>query len=336
MPTRPARSTPRPPRPIVSPPSVEDVSVLDYREDLSEFRQKAIGFGALTVLALVAWISLWNDIPFEMAAPLTGAAGLQAAKNFYRWRQLVRTSPHAKRTHPDRLRAMQQEAVRALADAAKSRAWFTRGIILCCTVPSVVAVVVGLRHAVEVASVAPEAVLGGQPIRMLTGTYFHGSYVHFAGNMGTLLVYGAILESKTSRLRLPLVYLLSALGGSLLSVLMPPATPSIGASGGIVGIIAYLFVFSRRQAVKFTPAFQGATASVFLGLITAGALGFWYIDNPGHAGGAITGFLVAGLTVDTAQNYGQDLDLPLLDLLGWLAAAALVGGAAITCVMLIG
>jgi membrane associated rhomboid family serine protease len=195
---------------------------------------------------------------------------------------------------------------------------------------------VGPETAVARASVDALAVRGGDWVRLLTGTYLHGSLYHFAGNMGTLLVYGAILESKTSRLRMPLVYLLSALGGSLLSVVMPPDVPSVGASGGIVGVIAYLFLFSRRQAVKFPAAFRGATATVFVGLFTAGALGFWYIDNPGHAGGALTGLVLAGLTVDTARNFGQEIELPLLDLLGWIAAAVIVAGAGVTCLRLLG
>jgi len=148
-------------------------------------------------------------------------------------------------------------------------------------------------------------------------------------------VYGSILESKTSRLRLPLVYLLSALGGSLLSVVMPPDVPSIGASGGVVGVIGYLFLFSRRQAVRFPAAFRGATLSVFVGLITAGAMGFWYIDNPGHAGGALTGLFLAALVVDSARNFDREIELPLLDLLGWGAMAVIVAGAAVTSLRLI-
>ena len=83
--------------------------------------------------------------------------------------------------------------------------------------------------------------------------------------------------------------------------------------------------------MKVPAAFRGATASVFVGLMTAGALGFWYIDNPGHAGGALTGLLLAGLIVDRAQSWGEELPLPFLDLLGWLAMAVLIAGSAITC-----
>jgi membrane associated rhomboid family serine protease len=210
----------------------------------------------------------------------------------------------------------------------------THLVIACVTIPTLLQVAVGLERSVELASVDPAPIRAGQWWRLLGGTYLHGSYYHFIGNMGALLVYGAILESRTSRMRLPLVYLLSCLAGSIASVQTPPDVPSIGASGGVVGVLAYLYLFSRRQAVRFPAAFQGAMASVFVGLITAGALGFWYIDNPGHAGGAVAGFFIAGLTVDQARNFDKEIEQPLFDLLGWLAAAIIIAGSAVTAMAL--
>jgi membrane associated rhomboid family serine protease len=222
-----------------------------------------------------------------------------------------------------------------MADAVKARAWFTRGIVVAIAIPSLLQLFAGLQHSVDVASVDPVAIRSGEWWRLLGGTYLHGSPYHFIGNTSALLLYGAILESKGSHLRLPLVYLLSCLGGSLASVMLPPDVPSIGASGGVVGVIAYLFLFSRRQSVQFPPAFRGATASVFVGLIVAGALGFWYIDNPGHAGGAAMGFVLAALIVDQARNFDREVQLPILDVFGWLAAALLATGSLVTSAALI-
>jgi membrane associated rhomboid family serine protease len=230
---------------------------------------------------------------------------------------------------------MEQEAVRVLADAAKARAWFTRAIIGLITIPSALELLTGIERAVAVASVDPGPIQAGEHWRLLGGTYLHGSLYHYFGNMSALLIYGAILETKDSRMRLPLVYLLSALGGSALSVLVPPDVPSVGASGGVVGVIGYLFLLSRRQDVKFPSLFRSATASVFVGLFVAGALGFWYIDNPGHIGGALAGFILAALVVDPARNFGAPIETPFLDLLGWIAMAVLIGGAAVTSVELV-
>lgn len=317
-------------------PKDKDRAEVLHGTNLKDFQQKAILYGFGTVAGGIAWLIWRDDVPFQVAVPLLGAMAVEAWKNIRRWAEWREAHPRDGRMHPDRLAEIQQETVRIMSDAVKARAWFTRGIIVCVAVPSLLELFVGLDRAVAVASVEPRAILGGELWRLLGGTYLHGSYYHFAGNMGALLVYGSILESQTSRLRLPLVYLLCCLGGSVASVVLPPEVPSIGASGGVVGVIAYLFLFSRRQAVKFPAAFRGATASVFAGLITAGALGFWYIDNPGHAGGALTGLLLAGLMVDTARNFGDEIPLPLLDLLGWIAAAVLIAGAVVTSVALLG
>jgi len=317
----------------------KDGSLTDflYRANLKDFQQKAIAYSLATIAALGLYLAFRKDVPLKAAWFLIAALGLEAGKNIKRWWEWEQENPRAGRMHPDRVAEIQQETVKVLSDAAKARAWFTRGIIACIAIPSVLEVFTGLDHAVAVASVDRVAVEGGAWWRLLSGTYLHGSLYHFIGNMSALFLYGSILESKTSPLRLPLVYLLSCLGGSFASVALPPDVQSVGASGGVVGIIGYLFLFSRRQEVKFPAAFRGATASVFVGLITAGLAGFWFIDNAGHAGGALTGIVLAALIVDAARNFGEEeVHLPILDFFGWIASAILIAGAVVTSLALLG
>jgi membrane associated rhomboid family serine protease len=304
---------------------------------LREFEVNSLVYSAATILGVIGWIGFRDVVPFQIALPVVGYFAIEAGKAIRNRREWRRLHLHEVRLHPDRVREIEQATVKVMSDIAKSRAWFTRAIIACVTLPTLLQIVVGLERSVELASVDPRPILAGDWWRLLSGTYLHGSYYHFTGNMSALLVYGSILESKTSRARLPLVYLFSCLAGSAASVVMPPHDiPSIGASGGVVGVIGYLFLFSRRQAVRFPAAFRGATASVFVGLITAGALGFWYIDNPGHAGGALMGILLAGLAVDTARNFTGEIEMPLLDLLGWAAMIAIVAGSLWTSAVIVG
>ncbi len=317
-------------------PTPESIGWTGDPEVLREFRRKAILYSLGAAGGLVLWIVFRESIPVQIAAPLVGGAGIEAVKHIWRWHQWLEAHPAAERMHPDVRRAIEDETVRLMSAAVKSRAYLTHLLIACSTLPSLLQVFVGLERSVELAAMDPAAVRGGEWWRLLGGTYLHGSSYHFFGNMSALLLYGAILESKAARARLPFVYLISCLAGSIASLQTPPDMPSIGASGGVVGVIAYLYLFSRRQAVQFPQAFRGATASVFVGLITAGALGFWYIDNPGHAGGAVAGLFVAALAVDTAQNFDKEVELPLFDFVGWLATAALIGGSLVTCAKLLG
>jgi membrane associated rhomboid family serine protease len=271
---------------------------------------------------------------------LIGAAvAIDALRNFRLWEeQREAKQPLALyRSHSTKpTEAIQQAALKALSDAAKGHAWITRLIVVCISVPTFLELFVGADHAVAVASVESGAILrGGEWWRLLSGTYLHGSYYHYIGNITAFLLYGSILETKTSRYRLPLVYLLSCLGGSFLSVITPPDVPSIGASGGIVGVIGYLFLFSRRRNERFPEGFRAATAAVFIGLITMGLINFWFIDNAGHAGGALTGIVLAALLVDQALSYGEEIALPIVDFLGMISLAILVAGSVVTTVALL-
>ena len=296
--------------------------------------------GILYAAAALAVFSFWvshSSSSFHVYWALMAAAGVQAVKEFKQWQEW---SEKRRAVDPAALKRsaitedMQQAAVKALSDAAKGRAWITRVLVVMIAVPSVLELVVGIERAVAKAAVEPVAIRGGEWWRLMSGTYLHGSVDHVTGNMSALIWYGSILETKTSRYRLPLVYLMSCLGGSALSVLIPPDVPSIGASGGIVGLIGYLFVFARRRDEKFPAGFRAATASVFVGLITMGAIGFWYIDNPGHAGGALMGIVLAGVLVDQARTWGEEISMPVLDFLGLVALTALAFGSIATCVVL--
>lgn len=215
-------------------------------------------------------------------------------------------------------------------------AWFTFGIIACLGIVYGVQMVMGMEQSIALASVEPAAIRGGEWIRLLTGTFLHGSHYHIAGNVLAMRAYGAILEAKVPRARIALVYLLSCLGGSVASVMTPPDVPSVGASGGIVGVLGYLFVQVRRQPKVFPRGFKRITRSIFVSLIVSGALGFWFIDNAGHAGGALTGMFIAMLTVDAAETTPPQLDQPLFDLLGIIASAIILLGAVVTVGILTG
>ena len=293
---------------------------------------KGILYSGVAFGAFAVWIR-YKGFSFHTAWLVIAACSVQAIKEFkawHEWNESRRAVDPAALKRYEITEDIQQQALKALKDAARGRAWITSLIVGCISLPTALELVVGIENAVAAASVEPVAIRAGEWWRLMSGTYLHGSLYHFTGNMSALLLYGAILETQTSRYRLPLVYMMSCLGGSSLSVLMPPDVPSIGASGGIVGVIGYLFLFSRRRAEKFPPGFRAATASVFVGLITMGAIGFWYIDNPGHAGGALMGIVLAAVLVDQAMTWGEEISMPILDFLGLVAMTAIVFGSLAT------
>jgi membrane associated rhomboid family serine protease len=96
-------------------------------------------------------------------------------------------------------------------------------------------------------------VVNGQWYRLLTsaftspGTSLSGlGFLDIMFNMWALVVVGPSLEQSLGRVRFLAVYLLSALGGSVLFYYMEPHGLAAGASGAIYGLFGAWFVVARK------------------------------------------------------------------------------------------
>jgi len=125
-----------------------------------------------------------------------------------------------------------------------------------------------------------------EPWRLLTAAFLHspGFIFHIAFNLYALWLLGRSLEPLLGRLRFTLLYLISALGGSVGVVLLAPAFQAVvGASGAIFGLFGALFVIQRQR---------GGEVKALLILIGINlVLGFVYpnISWQAHLGGILTG-----------------------------------------------
>src|SRR5207244_2886447 len=77
--------------------------------------------------------------------------------------------------------------------------------------------------------------LRGQSWRLLTSMFLHAGFLHLAFNAWALWVLGRLTERLLGSVAFTLVYLLSGIGGNLLSLLINPLQVSVGASGAIFG-----------------------------------------------------------------------------------------------------
>lgn len=85
----------------------------------------------------------------------------------------------------------------------------------------------------------------------LTYAFFHADFLHIAGNMLFLWVFGDNVEDAMGHLRFLLFYLLSAAAGAGFHGLVDPQSqaPLIGASGAVAGIIAAYLILHPRVKV---------------------------------------------------------------------------------------
>ena len=94
------------------------------------------------------------------------------------------------------------------------------------------------------------AVANGELYRLLTSAFLHSGITHILFNMFALFVVGPPLEIWLGRARFIALYLLSAIGGSVLIYLFSPLdVPTLGASGAVFGLFAATFVVGRKVNV---------------------------------------------------------------------------------------
>lgn len=93
-------------------------------------------------------------------------------------------------------------------------------------------------------------------LTLASSLFLHGGFVHLAGNMIYLWVFGGAIEDVMGRFRYFLFYVACGVVGSLThTVLFPASTiPSIGASGSIAGILgAFLVLRPHARIITLFP-----------------------------------------------------------------------------------
>ncbi|MFJ8105296.1 rhomboid family intramembrane serine protease [Streptomyces sp. NPDC096132] len=145
-----------------------------------------------------------------------------------------------------------------------------------------------------------EGVADGEWYRLMTGAFLHmppteGTFgiLHIVMNMVSLWNLGRVVEGQLGRIRYLALYLLSALGGSVLVLLIAPDTATVGASGAIFGVGAAYYVLARRLGADMNQV-NRFMAGLLLWLVISAGLTSWQ----GHLGG-----LLAGGAVTLAYAY---------------------------------
>lgn len=145
---------------------------------------------------------------------------------------------------------------------------------------------------------APHVLENGEVWRLLTMGFTHTDTSHVALNMLWLAYTGWSLERALGRVNLVVVYVASVLVGSTLSMLGAPWTRSIGASGGVFGLLAAVVVFGLTRP-ELLP--ERSRRTYGYALLPYLLLMFWsglrnaQTDNWAHGGGLLCGLLLGFL-----------------------------------------
>lgn len=147
----------------------------------------------------------------------------------------------------------------------------------------------------------PAFLVGHEYWRILTGATVHGSLMHVLMNCYAFYSFGKIVEMLSNRAHLAIVFLLSALGGGFLSLIFVPDGLSVGASGGVVGLISYLLVYAFRRRHFISKEFRKSLLINIGFILVFGLVLFQVVDNFGHIGGLITGAVYGLLQIPSNQ-----------------------------------
>jgi membrane associated rhomboid family serine protease len=143
-------------------------------------------------------------------------------------------------------------------------------------------------------------------LTVFSSMFLHGSFLHVAGNMLYLWIFGDNIEDRLGRGRFIAFYLICGAIAALAQALpnMDSQTPMIGASGAISGVLgAYIVLYPRANVLVALPLliiFYTFRVPALL------VLGFWFLgqlmssvaatgEEGGIAFGAHVGGFLAGL-----------------------------------------
>ena len=200
-----------------------------------------------------------------------------------------------------RLRRYTAEEAASDASAARFGEWIKKKSLSGYTLALaasiiVVAIAQSLSNfSVEAAGLVKPLVREGQLWRLFTATLMHANATHFFMNFFALISLSKIVEQTVQRACVPLVFVLTAAAGSVFSVLLYPNVTSVGASGGIMGLLGFITIAAHFDRTKYPPRYFRLMIEAIISIGLLGLFGFAFIDNAAHLGGLLGGLLLGWL-----------------------------------------
>jgi membrane associated rhomboid family serine protease len=136
---------------------------------------------------------------------------------------------------------------------------------------------------------------------MITAGFLHsqGFLLHIVFNMYALWIFGQVLEPLLGRAKFITLYLLAIWGGSVAVLLLGQWNQGVvGASGGVFGLFATLFIIQlqRRQDVRSILVLIAINAAISL---------MPGVSWQAHLGGLVVGALAAAAIVYVPRGRSQ-------------------------------
>ena len=147
--------------------------------------------------------------------------------------------------------------------------------------------------------------------RLFVSMFLHFDITHLLNNMVTLGVVGMHVEPIVGKIRFVVIYILSGIGGNVVSLLYEMKTEdyaiSAGASGaifGLTGALLALVILNKGRIGTITK--KGMLfmigLNLYLGFVSEG------VDNLAHVGGLVCGLIIT-LLIAPRQKKQREVEL---------------------------
>lgn len=128
-------------------------------------------------------------------------------------------------------------------------------------------------HQVQLPPPAPHP----EGLTLITALFVHAGFLHIAGNMLYLFIFGPDIEYLTGPVRFLIFYLVCGIAAGLAQVIAFPGSEvvAIGASGAIAGVLgAFIVYFGGNRIDAVLPI---GCIPLFLQLPALVVIGFWFV-----------------------------------------------------------
>ncbi len=149
-------------------------------------------------------------------------------------------------------------------------------------------------------SISGETARNGHILRLITANLFHVNPGHFQSNIFGLLFFSSCLEMVMGKPRTAIIILLSALGGTIGSLLFHIVDWMVGSSTilfGVFGGLGILIIKYRKELNRYFIPLVISWCISLIPMCTLGYLSLARVDQGAHVGGFFAGILTTWIMV---------------------------------------
>ena len=203
-----------------------------------------------------------------------------------------------------RSRTYTQENALSDESAARFETWVQRKSISAYTIAIIAAsflatmVASWAADSTALAGLVKPAVWGGEVWRLFTAPLIHASFTHLMFSAVGLIHFSKITEQTIHRALLPLLFLVSAVMGSVSSLLFDPLTTSMGgASGGLMGLVGFITTAAFLDRTYYPVDYFKRMLVIITTIFAVNIFFFEFFDPTAAFGGLVTGGILGWLGV---------------------------------------